>query len=248
MVAARQRLTDLEQELTDLKEPEGPLKEQIEASRIAPTSIPGQGDSFLMRTFRRGTSFGRFVVALIGVFLLLGGIGGLWTWVNNRTPLEISTQEYVSKQPRPSAKWVKLKGCYLDLSEAAYAYNKETGKISSLFIPVRPIQERGQTSKVSVVMETDNILLVDLVQRLVDPKSDMERRAIAERNQDKLFQETDISGLVHSGKLEEKLASLQANLTSDFVILKDGKRPEPLMAGLFLVLGVGILIAARYSR
>ncbi len=178
---------------------------------------------------------------LIAIALLWGGGQGVYTALKNRQPLEITVSDYIAK--KPNAEWVTLKDAQLNLLEAAH--KERLGKISEIFIPVRPKGE-STDGPVHILLSTKDDAIVAALEDLNKSGGTMkEALNAASRHADKLFMQKDVSGLIRFGidsddKTRAKLAKLDMKLTPDFVIMNDGAAPSLL--GSMSMLGIGVLV------
>ncbi|MCF7789283.1 MAG: hypothetical protein K9N47_24390 [Prosthecobacter sp.] len=178
---------------------------------------------------------------LIVIALLWGGCQGVYTAVKNRKPLEITVSDYIAQ--KPSAEWVTLKDAQLNLLEAAH--KERLGKISEIFIPVRPKGD-STDAPVHILLSTKDDAIVAALEDLNKSTGTMkEALNAASRHADKLFMQKDVSGLIRFGidsddKTRRKLAKLDMKLASDFVILNDGAAPS-LFGGVSM-LGLGVVV------
>lgn len=178
---------------------------------------------------------------LIVIALLWGGCQGVYTALKNRRPLEITVTDYIAQ--KPGAEWVTLKDARLNLLEAAH--KERLGKISEIFIPIRP-KDDAEDARVHILLSTKDNEIVSALEDLNKSTGTM-KEAInaASRHADKIFMQKDVSGLIRFGidsddKTRNKLAKLDMNLADDFVILNDGAAPS-LFGGMSM-LGLGMLI------
>lgn len=178
---------------------------------------------------------------LIVIALLWGGCQGVYTALKNRQPLEVTVSDYIAK--KPDAEWVTLKDAQLNLLEAAH--KEQLGKISEIFIPVRPKGE-STDAPVHILLSTKDDTILAALEDLNKSGDNMkEALNAASRHADKLFMQRDVSGLIRFGidsddKTRGKLARLDMKLVPDFVILNDGAAPSLL--GSMSMLGIGGLI------
>lgn len=178
---------------------------------------------------------------LIVIALLWDGCQGVYTALKNRQPLEISVTDYIAK--KPDAEWVTLKDAQLNLLEAAH--KGHLGKISEIFIPVRPKGE-STDAKVHILLSTKDKAIVSALEDL-NQSSATKKEVVdaASRHADKLFMQKDVSGLIRFGidsdsKTRDKLTALDMNLASGFVILNEGAAPS--LMGSLAMLGIGVLV------
>lgn len=178
---------------------------------------------------------------LIVIALLWGGCQGVYTALKNRKPLEITVSDYIAQ--KPNAEWVTLKDAQLNLLEAAH--KERLGKISEIFIPVRPKGE-STDGQVHILLSTTNKDIVTALEDLNKSSGTMkEALNAASRHADKLFMQKDVTGLIRFGidsddKTRDKLAKLDMKLAAEFVILNDGAAPS--LFGSMSMLGIGILV------
>lgn len=178
---------------------------------------------------------------LIVIALLWGGCQGVYTALKNRQPLEITVAGYIAQ--KPNAEWVTLKDAQLNLLEAAH--KGHLGKISEIFIPVRP---KGETTEapVHILLSTKDKDIVSALEDFNKPAATKkEVMDAASRHADKLFMQKDVSGLIRFGidsddKTRGKLSKLDMNLAPDFVILNDGGSPN--LGGSVSMVGIGLLV------
>lgn len=178
---------------------------------------------------------------LIVIALLWDGYQGVYTALKNRQPLEITVTDYIAK--KPDAEWVTLKDAQLNLLEAAH--KGHLGKISEIFIPVRPKGE-STDAKVHILLSTKDKAIVSALEDL-NQSSATKKEVVdaASRHADKLFMQKDVSGLIRFGidsdsKTRDKLTALDMNLASGFVILNEGAAPS--LMGSLAMLGIGVLV------
>lgn len=178
---------------------------------------------------------------------LIGGAQGLYTALKNRNPVETTVEQYIAQ--RPDAEWVTFKNARLNLLEAAH--RERRGKVTEVFIPVRP-QGEARTAPVHILLSTKKD---DILNALEDIKSSVgkmnESLEAASRHADKLFVTKDVSGLIRFGihsdqEARDKLENLQMNLATDFVIMNDGEKPELMLS--LIMLALGIILALYLAR
>ncbi|WP_395748628.1 hypothetical protein [Prosthecobacter sp.] len=178
---------------------------------------------------------------IIALGLMLGGCQGIYTALKNRHPLEIAVADYIEK--KPSGEWVTLKDAQLNLLEAVH--REKRGKITEIFIPVRPKGE-AKGAKVHILLSTKDDAIVAALEDLNRSDTSMKDALNAvSRNADKVFVQKDISGLIRFGldadsKTRFKLEKMDLNLAKDFVILNEGEAPTLL--GSLAMLGGGVLV------
>jgi len=173
--------------------------------------------------------------------LLIVGCQGVYVALKNPEPLEITMADYIAK--KPSAEWMTLKEAQVSLVEAAY--KARLGRISEVFIPVRPIGESTDVP-VHILLSTKDHAVMAALKHLSQSSGTLEKTVdSAARQADKLFMRQDITGLTRYGiffdfLMRARLATLNMKLAEDFVILNDGAAPN-VWVGLAMV-GGGLLI------
>lgn len=173
---------------------------------------------------------------LIAIALLWGGVQHIYTALKNRSPQEVTVEDFAAR--RITKEWVVLKGARLSLLESAL--KKRFGRTVEVFIPVRAKSE-ALGAPVRVLLSTKDSQIISAVEDFNKSGGDMAKELeAAMRHADKLFMEKDVLGLVRWGidadsKTRDKLAGLDMKLTKDFVILDEGEKPD-------LFIGIGGLV------
>ena len=184
------------------------------------------------------------------IALLWGGGQRVYTAATNLEPASYSMEEYLSD--RPDDKWLTLSDTELSLPQASYAQTRFIGKVNELYIPVFSTEDKAQ-GFIQVVLATKNETQLQTLQDLQAAAEQGEETVIeyAAANQDKLFPQGEVSGLVQYGIDVDDDTRLQLKdlygdqLAEDFIFLKDGAKPNFLLAGLPLVAGLllgGVLL------
>ncbi|MFN0080770.1 MAG: hypothetical protein ACKVY0_30240 [Prosthecobacter sp.] len=185
-------------------------------------------------------SLGGIVYMAVIVLLIVGG-QGVYVALKNPEPLKITVADYIAK--KPNAEWMTLQEAQVSLVEAAY--KARLGKVSEVFIPVRPVGESTDVP-VHILLSTNNQAVVAALQHLSGSGGTLEKKVdTAAQQADKLFMWQDITGLTRYGifydlLMRARLAKLNMKLAEDFVILNDGASPD-LLVSLAMVVG-GLLI------
>lgn len=185
-------------------------------------------------------SLGGLGYIVVIVLLIVGG-QGIYVALKNPEPLKITVANYIAK--KPNAEWMTLQEAQVSLVEAAY--KARLGKVSEVFIPVRPIGESTDVP-VHILLSTDNQAVVAALQHLSRSGGTMEKKVdTAAQQADNLFMWQDITGLTRYGifydlLMRARLAKLNMKLAEDFVILNDGASPN-ILVSLSMVVG-GLLI------
>ncbi len=127
--------------------------------------------------------------------LLIVGCQGVYVALKNPEPLEITVADYIAK--KSNAEWMTLQAAQLSLVEAAY--KARMGKVSEVFISVRP---NGESADVPahILLSTDNQAVVTALKHLSQSSGTLEKKVDrAAKQADKLFMRQDITGLTHYG-------------------------------------------------
>ena len=186
------------------------------------------------------TSLG--LLGYLAVFgLITVGGQGVYVALKNPEPLEITVADYIAR--KPNAEWMRLQEAQVSLVEAAY--NARLGKISEIFIPVRPIGESTDTPA-HILLSTEDKAVVAALKKLSQSGDSLKTKVdTASRQADRLFMRQDVYGLTRYGIfydlfMRARLAWLGMNLAEDFVIVNDGAAPNITVS--LTMLGGGLLI------
>ena len=181
------------------------------------------------------------LVHLIAMGLLIVGFQGVYIALKNPEPLEITVADYIAK--KPDAEWLKLQEAQVSLVEAAY--KARLGKVTEIFIPVRPAGE-SMEAPVHLLLSTDDKAVVAALQKLSQSSGSMNKKVdAAARQADKLFMRQDVYGLTRHGifldsLMRARLSLLDMKLAQDFVIINDGAAPNGWVH--LAMVGGGLLI------
>jgi len=182
-----------------------------------------------------------------GLGLVIGGGQGLWTTVTNMKPTEMSCADYVKQKPKST--WLKLSGCFLDMTDAAW--KESGGTIKEVYVPVKPADDK-KAKQVHILLATEDPAILSVATQLKNAKDTKDTIEVVIKNRDKIFVTKDLEGLVRFGvdldsKDRDKLAGLSENLSPDFVILSGGKKPTFLLSAGMFVGGLALLAVAGLS-
>ncbi len=194
-----------------------------------------------MRLQPRGASRGGCLAVILVLGLIWGGGQALYTGLTNFSPTEISVSDYLAK--KPSAKWLTLKDCRLDLPNAAVRTVLFTKVIDELYIPVKAAGSETNGKTIEILFATKDPALMKTMERLREIKDEQAALAFLMEHPDEIYPTRTITGMIRFGiDLKEsdrdKLASLDRNLSKDFIILDDGKSPELIVAIIVLAGGL----------
>jgi len=205
----------------------------------------------------------RFGLLLVGgsIFLLILGGQGLYEAAasNSRQARQISYQDFVRQ--RPGIGWYKITGVDWSLIDAVYMREKKEGEADSegkigdtIYLPVHDAtlgEDAAAKEKVVIVLETSRPEIHSAVVDLSTASNEDQALQVMKNHKDVAFFQGPIEGTVKFGMdadsdTREKLAKLpDTNLDTNYVILKDGAKPNGWAAlGEFLGgIVVGILAA-----
>lgn len=184
----------------------------------------------------------RFFLLIFTVAMLWGGTQTLYTVLSNLEPTEL-TIEQIEQSPTDK-KWLLVKGGHLDLTEAVTSSFLGVGEVKEVYLPVRT-EGAEEGDPVAVVLATKNRAMLDVVNRMAKIEDEAEAVKFAIQNIEVLHQQKDVKGLVRFGiemddSDERDLRKLIPELTSDFVVIDEGKSPEwPMIMMLFMGLASG---------
>lgn len=187
---------------------------------------------------------------LVTLALLWGGGQGIYEAVRNRAPQSMTCD--AAQTIAPSADWVHLTGCSVNVMEAAYKtrLGVPTGDI---FIPLVP-KGRHTPGPVRFVLATKDpdIIAVTGEMAALDGKDKGATFAFLAKNVKRLIRDKDVTGMVQSGidkddKLHKRLRELNKDLVADFVVVDEGRSPTPLMSFLLLLGGLVLVLVFGVS-
>lgn len=179
---------------------------------------------------------GLLILIVLAVAGLWGGGHSLYVTLRNGNQVEVSCADY--EKSRPDAEWLLLTHCAADVDNIALETNKKSGKLTKVYVPVRP-EGSPEVGSPKIVVESDDDDLLELAR---DLRTDSTEKS-AQRLGKLLAQPID--GLVRLGlelddKRQTELANLNLGLTKDFAIVERGAHPKSIWFGLgVLLLGVG---------
>lgn len=180
-----------------------------------------------------------FLLLLFCVSLLWGGGQGVYTAVRNPKPAVMTMQKFLKEEHKET--WLQLTDAVLDIPGASF---KGRGSlITEAFVPVRA---KGQSvdAKVSVILSTSDTGILALIREMKAIGNEQDALSFVLKNRERLYPERSVNGIVQFGielkdRDREKLAGLNSDLASDFIIISDGKSPE--LAGSIAMLAGGML-------
>lgn len=180
---------------------------------------------------------------------LLGGGQNIYTALKDRNITEVSIIDF--EQTKPSANWLKITNGELDVLDAAFSHGRIDKKPDEVIVPYVPAGSSAEDRKVHVLLKTKNPDLLQFVKDTYDMETRLGSDAseakqaqaaieLLTKHADKLAKEQAINGLVEFGidsssKEKDQIRKLFPNLAPDFVVVRDGKKPE-MGFGIFMLL------------
>ena len=174
--------------------------------------------------------------------MIFAGSQAAYTFLTNRAPLKIPLANY--QKEKPTAKWLHLTGCELDLFGARHFNYIESDHAPEMLIPLKSPGASNQFVHALLAIRDDKLQLQ--IEALSLAESNYDPDAPPPTNAAPQIVIRDIQGLVRFGiELEteerEELLSLHPGLAQDFVILDEGHKPSWLLA-LMAPAGVALML------
>ena len=201
------------------------------------------------------------MLALVAVAMLWGGSQGLYTYLNNPEPVEMSCAEYAEK--RPEGEWVKLSECEYWLDEAVIigmpkgfgdtGKSEEFATVDDVYVPLRPKGQPIGESTPLVMASNDGELESRITKVALSDTPDRVLREHPEWGTETITVEGTIQyGIELSEEDRKDVERLSDDLDENFVVVDRGKKPDlqvslsMTIAGvvLSLLLGGGVFFFA----
>ena len=181
---------------------------------------------------------------LAGIACLWGGGQALYTLITNPDPLQMTCAEYIEK--RPEGKWLQLTECSLYVEDSMY-----TGSTMH-YGPYVPVRAKGSTGEepIVIVLDTKDSQILSLLGEAREAAHEGDEAIIKYMadNLELFHQERIIEGTVQLNIVnmesddddKQVLIDLydKKNISEDFVIIKDGEKPTPVLALIMFVFGI----------
>ncbi len=180
------------------------------------------------------------IVIVIGL-LLMGGYG-VWTAYRNPTPLYISYDDYV--KTKPSAAWLHLTNCTLDLPSATYKYNiSDKTKVKNLTVPVLG---KDTNKVVYVMLVTEDPVLMATYREMLERSQKSSEAALKwiASNPQHAYPKHDVRGLLqfNSPSRPSALNVSAGNRLAEKVYFIDAtKKPDMGIHAAMLISGLVVL-------
>lgn len=195
---------------------------------------------------------------LLGLFL--GGGQSVWTALKNRSIHEISIEDF--GRAKPEATWLRVTNGDMRVLDAAYSEGRFDKEAKEVFVPYMASGKSPETDPIHVIVKSKRPSLI----RMVSDSRDLEKSLPAGATEaDKLQAGLEFlsehSGAMSFGEPVEgmvefgiesndnevaKLRKLFPTLAPNFVVLKEGGKPE-MRVGIFMLLA-GLALAVFVFR
>ena len=198
---------------------------------------------------------GLFLVMFGLVWVVMGG-GELRDNMAAKAPTPLTWQEFVADKPESG--WFKLSGAQLDLTGALWIENRLTGEMGNIYVPARAAGELESENEaeppIEMLVKVDDPKIKATVEELkkLDKGTDEAALNYVLSHADQLFIERPIVGTVAEGfdavdsDDESTLRSAEETLSSDFVILQEGAKPD-VGGRIFMLLGgIGVALLGLF--
>ncbi len=186
---------------------------------------------------------------LIGLGLTFAGAQGTFEWFKNRRQM-VTTYAAFELQ-KPSGGWFKITDARFDIPSAMWTSSKYSTTKDKIYIPLAPVGEDKPGTKVHVLVQVDDAATKQLVEEIsaFDKNNTPDATVLAYvlKNRAKLYPTRPVQGMVKFGindlqsKERDKIAALNPDLASDFVVLEENARPN-IGTSLLSFLGGALLL------
>lgn len=196
------------------------------------------------------------LVLLVGallIFLFASGGHDIYTAAVDKQPVTLTLHDFIAK--KPESHWLVLKDCTLDYTEAST--KKSKGRITEVYVPVTD-PKGPKEQKVHVLLSMESARDIAVVEAMEGFKTEDDVVKYNKAHPNTLIQTRDVEGLVEYGvdlneSTRKELADLNKNTDPDFILLRDGQRPDmgtgiAKVLGGFALLGVTIFFVLRRRR
>lgn len=196
----------------------------------------------MKKSSQRGSCLGGLASVAIGlVMIFLAGSTALEV-AANRSVTEMSLDQYAKE--KPSAKWVRLTDCQVNLIEAVYEYeDDDESKITEVYVPVHP---PGEVQAAYVVVQSDEYISFIKAALKVQDDAEALGKYLADNDQ-RLTEVKTFEGWISSSSslTQEKFTS--SDVVPGFVMLKVGEVKGWGEAAIFGVIGLLLLAVGAAS-
>jgi hypothetical protein len=175
-------------------------------------------------------------LAICAIVLLIGGIRAIWIALRNSKPTTVSLSEVAAKPEKHH--WLLIKNCEFKPLDAIGHYHRWEKSFSEVLIPV-PLNLTNKASPIPVLIASQDPVLLGNINSLQATGDLAAQAMIVAKNPSLVHTRRDVTGVVRGGlDLDDravfKLRKMPPQLTEEFVILEDGKKPR-MIGGLVMV-------------
>ena len=191
-------------------------------------------------------------LVLLGLLLLAIGGEGVYQAATSRPQATLPCDE-IAREPQ-RAKWVRITGCSVDYLGAGY-YRESGGRVSELFLPVRPALE-PKTTPVAIVVATRDPEVIALLQATVGGGQEPSQETFLVmmlRIVTKLAVSRDVEGYAPGGiagyqQARRARVALNAPLAPQFIVIDLHAEPSFMMHGIVAGTGLTLLVLGLLVR
>lgn len=175
----------------------------------------------------------------------------MFEWFKNRSQTVTSYANF--EKQKPTGGWFKITDAHLNIPGAMWITSSRfSDDKDKIYVPLAPEGEDKPGTKIHVLVEVDDAA----TKKLVDELSDLDKSNVSEekaleyvlKNNAKLFPTRPVAGMVKFGlndmksKERNKIAALNSDLASDFVVLEENAKPNGGGSILMFIAGIAITL------
>jgi hypothetical protein len=186
----------------------------------------------------------RIALLLVALFILTLGTVGLYSAARDRQQVSLTCEQFV--EAPPPSRWLRVSGCEVDYNPG---YREKGGRISELFLPVRP---RGQdkTEPAALIVATRDPEVLTIAQDTIGSGQSPSQEAFLVmmlRVLTVLKSAREVEGYARGGVIESirtrrALGALKAPLAPEFTVLDLHARPSFLAPAVEAAAGAALLV------
>jgi hypothetical protein len=206
----------------------------------------------------------RYLLLVVSLLILFGGVNDTWTSWQNPQPVAMTLREFAQAEPKPV--YVRLSDARPNLVDAvivgrrdaeAEGGGQQIKSVTRLYIPIRP-EGAAKDEKVSLLLDTRGKGLLATANEF-NRLSSVDQLLYFAEHSDDLVVNGPVSGRVArsstmSADRREQLRKLKTDLAEEFFVLEHNSLPSlrrgitALVAGVLLLLLSLTLISRRRAR
>lgn len=176
--------------------------------------------------------------------MILAGSQAAYTVLINRAPTALTLAKY--QLEKPSAKWLHLTECELDLSGARNFNYIESDHATEMFVPLKASGSSNTQVHALLAVRDEKLRHQIEILSLAAATPPSPAWTPAETNNAPVVVQRDVRGLVRFGletafEDNEELQALHPSLVENFVIIDEGAKPSWFLA-LMLPAGIGVAV------